>query len=340
MLNEFKEYYDYTRDLKLKYSSPDQCKHRENIYGRLLLKTVQDRHGIGRVLTIIARRFLYHDIDDISKSSELSMVNKNDLILLARTAMEQWCSYDIVDKIVSKDLVDTQGIGIYTSYMQSTYDVFKNLKSDKKNSEKIFLIDKALRKWKKTYVSKSLSSDFFSSKNIQKKYDNKIITFDLILADALHEGPLLKKGVYIPKHAIKNLYDIFDVKYGKFIFEFLMMSCVYKIEKLKNNREYQLTNLAVFSNWRNKKNFHRDYEKFKEILEGKRLMGVETIHRNTTRLFIDDTLIEEYMVEEVDFNSGFTDMDNYLLFDDSNDYEVIEKEIKKIYTDEYKKNRS
>ncbi|MBR3767261.1 MAG: hypothetical protein IKL10_03360, partial [Clostridia bacterium] len=59
MTNEWQEFKAYTS--KLTYSA--ESKHDLSYLGRFTFKTITDYEGLGRILTIIARGYLFHDMD-------------------------------------------------------------------------------------------------------------------------------------------------------------------------------------------------------------------------------------------------------------------------------------
>ena len=94
MLNEWTEFLQYTRPVT--YTATGK---RDNSYlGRFTYTTLIDFEGMARILTIIARGYLFHDAD-----GNVLDVNPKCKIDLARRALLAWCSIPDSKKATPKE---------------------------------------------------------------------------------------------------------------------------------------------------------------------------------------------------------------------------------------------
>ena len=121
MTNEWLEFKAYTE--KQKYSAAS--KHDLSYLGRFAFKTITDFEGFGRILTIIARGYIFHN-----KNGSLFDGDPYSRVEYARKALCAWCS--IPDKNEDEpfvnfaelsadfpELVNSKGEGWYYRHIQN-----------------------------------------------------------------------------------------------------------------------------------------------------------------------------------------------------------------------------
>ena len=125
MTNEWLEFQAYTR--KPTYSAAS--KHDLSYLGRFTFKTITDFEGFGRILTVIARGYLFHNQD-----GSLCSETPYERVEYARNALCAWCS--IPDKNEDKpftnfgalssdfpELVNAKGEGWYYRHVQNIVEL-------------------------------------------------------------------------------------------------------------------------------------------------------------------------------------------------------------------------
>ena len=207
MTNEWLEFKAYTE--KQKYSAAS--KHDLSYLGRFAFKTITDFEGFGRILTIIARGYIFHN-----KNGSLYEGNPYTRVGYARNALCAWCS--IPDKNEDKpfvnfgelsadfpELVNGKGEGWYYRHIQNIIKFVK--KNPTAISEKakttVAGISKGFKtEWKKKV--RQLQVPIFAL-NTKAAW---ALRLDDILADALERGAL-RTEEYILSHekyvALQNL---------------------------------------------------------------------------------------------------------------------------------------
>ena len=197
MTNEWSEFQAYTK--KPTYSAAS--KHDLSYLGRFTFKTITDFEGFGRILTVIARGYLFHNQD-----GSLHEDNPYERVEYARKALCAWCS--IPDKnedepftnfgALSSDfpeLVNAKGEGWYYRHVQNIVKFVK--KNPDAVSEKaittVALIAKGFKtEWKKKV--RQLQVPIFAL-NTKAAW---ALRFDDILADALELGALRTEEYILP----------------------------------------------------------------------------------------------------------------------------------------------
>lgn len=212
MTNEWLEFKAYTD--KPAYSSSG--KRDFSYLGRFSFKTILDLEGLGRILTIIARGYLFHDKDgSILKDSAYSRIE------YARNALCAWCSIDAKDNAdvnfahLSNDfpeLVSESGEGWFYAHIKGITKFAKKNPSliSVKSTETISAISKGFTKmWTKKVKQMQVPPFALNTKGAW------VLKFDDIIADALELGALRTKEVQLPqdiKEKLKNI-DLNDVPY-------------------------------------------------------------------------------------------------------------------------------
>ena len=214
MTNEWLEFQAYTK--KPTYSA--ESKHDLSYLGRFTFKTITDFEGFGRILTIIARGYLFHDQDGSLRGG-----NPYERVEYARNALCAWCS--IPDKnedepftnfgTLSSDfpeLVNAKGKGWCFRHVQNIVKFVK--KNPDAVSEKakttVALISKGFKtEWKKKV--RQLQVPIFAL-NTKAAW---ALRFDDILADALELGALRTEEYILPPEKENSIaaLDLGDIPF-------------------------------------------------------------------------------------------------------------------------------
>lgn len=207
MTNEWLEFKAYTE--KQKYSAAS--KHDLSYLGRFSFKTITDFEGFGRILTVIARGYIFNN-----KNGSLFDGDPYTRIEYARNALCAWCS--IPDKNddapfvnfgeLSADypeLVNSKGEGWYYRHIQNIVKFVK--KNPTYISEKAKTIVVGIGKgfktdWKKKV--RQLQVPIFAL-NTKAAW---ALRFDDIIADALELGALRMEEYILPPEKYEVLQSI------------------------------------------------------------------------------------------------------------------------------------
>ena len=197
MTNEWLEFQAYIK--KPTYSAAS--KHDLSYLGRFTFKAITDFEGFGRILTVIARGYLFHNQD-----SSLRGGNPYERVEYARNALCGWCSIPDNNEdepftnfgALSSDfpeLVNAKGEGWYFRHVQNIVKFVK--KNPDAVSEKakttVALIAKAFKtEWNKKV--RQLQVPIFAL-NTKAAW---ALRFDDILADALELGALRTEEYILP----------------------------------------------------------------------------------------------------------------------------------------------
>ena len=197
MTNEWLEFQAYIK--KPTYSA--ESKHDLSYLGRFTFKTITDFEGFGRILTIIARGYLFHNQD-----GSLYEGNPYERVEYARNALCAWCSipgnnedepFTNFGELSSDfpELVNAKGEGCYYRHVQNIVKFVK--KNPDAVSEKakttVALISKGFKtEWKKKV--RQLQVPIFAL-NTKAAW---ALRFDDILADALDLGALRTEEYILP----------------------------------------------------------------------------------------------------------------------------------------------
>ena len=207
MTNEWKEFKAYTD--KPTYSAEN--KHDLSYLGRFTFKTITDYEGLGRILTIIARGYLFHDKDG-NKLTD----NPYTRIDCARKALCAWCSipgknesepFSNFSALANEfpELVNSKGEGWYYRHIKSV------IKFVKKNPD--------------TVSEKAKTAVTGISKGVKAEWKNKVrqlqvpifalntkaawaLRFDDIIADALELGALRIEEYVLPPENAEALQSL------------------------------------------------------------------------------------------------------------------------------------
>ena len=207
MINETAEFEAYTG--KVAYIA--ESKRDSTYLGRFTYGILTDFEGLNRVLTIIARGYMWED-------------SQKPDIYRAKEALCAWCSIPDKKKATPKEewqfdtdfsylnetfpsLVDKNGKGWFYRHAHSVVRfVSKNpdkvTKSSLANSQKLKIVFD--REWKEKVLQLQIP---LSSKNTKGAW---ILRFDDILANALVSGPLKNNEQTLPEHLLKRVEECKD----------------------------------------------------------------------------------------------------------------------------------
>ena len=202
MTNEWLEFKAYT-DKPTYFSSG---KRDYSYLGRFHLKAILDLEGLGRILTIIARGYLFHDKDgNALKDDAYSRIE------YARNALCAWCSIDAKDNtdvnfahLSSEfpELVSETGEGWFCSHIKGITKFAKKNPSliSAISMKTISAISKGFTKmWTKKVKQMQVPPFAPNTKGAW------VLRFDDIIADALELGALRTEEVQLSQHIKEKL---------------------------------------------------------------------------------------------------------------------------------------
>ncbi len=208
MLNEIEEFHAYTEQPIYKADSK-----RDTTYmGRFTMDMILDFNGLARVLTILARGYLFINADK----------DPRDRIDYARRVLCAWCSVQDKKKASPEEdwqfksdfkelhgefpkLVDENGVGWFCRHVHNIARFMKE-NPDKVNKSaygKADMIDKEFDEaWRKKVVQ--FQVPIFA----QGTNGTCILRFDDVLADALELGPLRDNSIDLPDDVLKRIEEL------------------------------------------------------------------------------------------------------------------------------------
>ena len=214
MTNEWLEFQAYIK--KPTYSAAS--KHDLSYLGRFTFKTITDFEGFGRILTVIARGYLFHNQDGSLRGG-----NPYERVEYAQKALCAWCS--IPDKNEDEpftnfsalssnfpELVNAKGEGWYFRHVQNIVKFIKknpDAVSEKAKTTTALIAKGFKTKWKKKV--RQLQVPIFAL-NTKAAW---ALRFDDILADALELGALRTEEYILPpeKENTINALDLCSVPF-------------------------------------------------------------------------------------------------------------------------------
>lgn len=207
MINEWQEFQAYTS--RPTYSAAN--KHDHSYLGRFTFKTITDYEGFGRILTIIARGYLFHDKDG-NKLTD----NPYSRIDYARNVLCAWCSIpgknesepftnfgELCDEF--PELVNNKGEGWYYRHIKNVIKfVKKNPNSvSKKAKATVAGISKGFKtEWKMKV--RQMQVPIFAL-NTKAAWG---LRFDDIIADALELGALRTEEYVLPSEKAETIQSL------------------------------------------------------------------------------------------------------------------------------------
>jgi len=214
MTNEWLEFQAYIK--KPTYSAAN--KHDLSYLGRFTFKTIIDFEGFGRILTVIARGYLFHNQDGSLRGG-----NPYERVEYAQKALCAWCS--IPDKNEDEpftnfsalsssfpELVNAKGEGWYFRHVQHIVKFIKknpDAVSEKAKTTTALIAKGFKTEWKKKV--RQLQVPIFAL-NTKAAW---ALRFDDILADALELGALRTEEYILPpeKENTINALDLCSVPF-------------------------------------------------------------------------------------------------------------------------------
>lgn len=205
MLNELEEFRAYTEPPFYKADGK-----RDTTYmGRFTMGMILDFNGLARVLTVLARGYLFADADE----------NPGDKIDYARRVLCAWCSVPDKKKAGPKEdwkfqsdfselhgefpeLVDEDGAGWFCRHVHNISQFMKNNPNtvSKTAYGKADIIDKEFdAAWRRKVVQ--FQVPIFS----QSTSGAWVLRFDDVLADALELGPLRNNSIDLPNDILNRV---------------------------------------------------------------------------------------------------------------------------------------
>lgn len=216
MLNERQEFLDYTEPVEYRASG----KKDTTWLGRFTFEALRDFSGMNRILTILARGFLFHDSE-----GALLPGDPRERIDYARDGLCAWCSIPERDSMPKEawqhrtnfaplhnqfpKLVDEMGWGWFSRHFHRAMrfaashpeSVHKNYADSAGRLDKLF--DRECRSKVLQYQTKSLSILTEGAWTIR---------FDYMIADALELDPLRHTGPELPAELAERLEQVRPTK--------------------------------------------------------------------------------------------------------------------------------
>ena len=253
MTNEWLEFKAYT-DKPTYFSSG---KWDFSYLGRFSLKTILELEGLGRILTVIARGYLFHDKDgSILKDDAYTRMD------YAKNALCAWCSIDTKDNadvnfahLSGKfpELVSETGEGWFYSHIKGIAE-FAKKKPSIISANSMKTISKFSKDFKKMWVKKVKQMQIPPfALNTKGAW---ILRFDDIIADALELGALRTEETQLPQQTKEKLesMDLNDVPYD--VVSEVICFC---IANKKENTEWVHLPVANFDCYYSNTNFSKKW---------------------------------------------------------------------------------
>ena len=254
MTNEWLEFKAYT-DKPTYFSSG---KRDFSYLGRFSLKTILELEGLGRILTIIARGYLFHDKDgSILKDDAYTRID------YAKNALCAWCS--VPDTKENSDvnfahlsgefpeLISETGEGWFYSHIKGIAE-FAKKKPSIISANSMKTISKFSKDFKKMWVKKVKQMQIPPfALNTKGAW---ILRFDDIIADALELGALRTEETQLPQQIKEKLesMDLNDVPYD--VVSEVICFC---IANKKENTEWVHLPVANFDCYYSNTNFSKKW---------------------------------------------------------------------------------
>ena len=205
MTNEWEEFLAYTQPVVYTASGK-----RDTAYlGRMTFDTIREHTGLARILTILARGYLFHDSQgEILAGSPYSRIDH------AGNALRAWCSvpekepnpnHPVDFRLLSTafpELVNEKGEGWYYRHVKNVLRFLRNNpdRTGKRAQAAAEAISAGFTaEWKKRV--RQLQIPIFA----QNTRGAWVLRFDDILADALESGPLRKNAAALPPELEEKL---------------------------------------------------------------------------------------------------------------------------------------
>ena len=206
MTNEWAEFKAYTG--KPIYTSTG--KRDFSYLGRFSFKTLTEFEGLGRILTVLARGYLFHNADGSLKDGDLYT-----RIDYAKNAICAWCS--VPEKSENStvnfgnlssafpDLVNKKGEGWLYTHIKNIVKFAKanpDLLSEKSKETVSAILKGFTKEWKKKVKQMQIPPFSLNTKGAW------VLKFDDFIADALEQGALLTEEYTLPTQTEESLKNI------------------------------------------------------------------------------------------------------------------------------------
>lgn len=212
MLNEWQEFLDYTRPVEYQASG----KKDTTWLGRFTFEALRDFSGMNRILTILARGFLFHASD-----GTLLPGDPRERIAFAHDGLCAWCSIPEGEGKEKEDwqhrtdfaslhrqfpnLVDEEGWGWFSHHFHRAMrfaaahpELVRKNYADSAGE----LIKRFDRVWRSKVIQYQTKAHAPSTEGAWT------IRFDDMIADALELGPLRRTGLGLPTELAKRLEQV------------------------------------------------------------------------------------------------------------------------------------
>ena len=210
MINEWEEFCAYTGTVSYTASRKSDATY----LGRFTFATILEFEGMARILTILARGYLFHD-----KSGAVVLGDPHDRITYARRALCAWCSAPEKGKTASRDewqfrtdfselraefpeLVDADGTGWFLRHVLAVADFMlthpeKVRSTSFKNAE--IIRAKFAAAWRNKVMQYQIPIFSPQTKGAWT------LRFDDVIADALELGPLRREEPELPTELTEKI---------------------------------------------------------------------------------------------------------------------------------------
>lgn len=195
MLNEIQEFEAYTAPIKYYVN----CKGDTSFLGRFTFESLLSFEGLGRILTILARGFMFQTNEpDIDRAKEALLAWCSIPDSKNATPRQEWQNKADFRELHEQfpELVEENGAGWFYNHVHHVArHVLENPEKVRKDYAKY--AEAVQSKFDKAWRDKVLQfqTPIFSL-NTKGAW---ALRFDDILADALEQGPLMYYEVYIPE---------------------------------------------------------------------------------------------------------------------------------------------
>ena len=255
MTNEWLEFQAYIK--KPTYSAAS--KHDLSYLSRFTFKTITDFEGFGRILTVIARGYLFHNQDGSLRGG-----NPYERVKYAQKALCAWCS--IPDKNEDEpftnfsalssnfpELVNAKGEGWYFRHVQNIVKFIKknpDAVSEKAKTTTALIAKGFKTEWKKKV--RQLQVPIFAL-NTKAAW---ALRFDDILADALELGALRTEEYILPPER-ENAISALDL--GDIPFEVVCDVIAYCEANMPTDTDWVVLPIANFDCYYGNTNFSKKW---------------------------------------------------------------------------------
>ena len=261
MLNEWQEFLDYTGSVTYTASG----KNDKTYLGRFTFDTLLDFEGLARVLTILARGYLFHEAD-----GSVLQGNPRDHIDYARRGLCAWCSVPDRKTATSKetwqfktdfrdlhqefpDLVDEDGTGWFCRHVHAVAQFIQENpgKVRKTAWDKAAIIEKKFdTAWRNKVLQYQVAIFSPQTKGAWT------LRFDDVIADALELGPLRQAG---PELSSTLLEELQSATPSGIPFEIIQTLVAYYIANKPEDSDWVVLPVANFDAYFGGTSFSKKY---------------------------------------------------------------------------------